>query len=442
MQILLPAPVADALSRLEACGHEAYVVGGCVRDSVLGKLPHEYDLCTSARPQEVHACFEGERIVDTGLKHGTVTLISGDMPLEITTFRNDGTYTDGRHPDSVRFSDSIEEDLKRRDFTVNAMAYSPRRGLVDPYDGVQACRDRRLMAVGNPTVRFTEDALRILRALRFSATLGFDIEPATAQAMNTLAHNMDKLSRERVARELNLLLMGEHAPQALRQHPHILFAALPQLAPMHHTPQRTRMHKWDLWEHTLQTIRHTPRELALRWAALLHDSGKPSTATHDPDGTSHFRGHPAVSARIAADCMASLKQSKQLSDTVITLVRHHDDRVGPDNLQKWLSRLGLELLRQLLQLQHADLAAHAPYMAPQADRSLALIRAAEERVASGACLSIGDLQIDGRALMALGIPQGPELGHTLQWLLDAVLSGRVQNEADALLALAKERARQ
>ncbi|NLD34682.1 MAG: HD domain-containing protein [Clostridiales bacterium] len=439
MHFPLPAPVAFALSRLEACGHQAYVVGGCVRDVVLGKQPHEYDLCTSARPEEVHLCFAGERVLDTGLKHGTVTLIAGGMPLEITTFRSDGTYSDGRRPDSVRFSTSIEEDLKRRDFTANAMAYSPVHGLVDPYDGVGACRDRRLIAVGDPMERFGEDALRILRALRFSAALGFEIDPITARAMQALAPTMDKLSRERVARELNLTLLGEYAPQALRLSPHILFAVLPQLAPMLHTPQRTRMHRWDLWEHTLQTIGFTPRELPLRWAALLHDSGKASTASYDADGTTHFRGHPLISARIADECLSGLKQSRQLQEAVHTLVRHHDDRVGPDNLQKWLSRLGLPMMRNLLLLQHADLSAHAPQVAAQADRSLALIQQAEELVASGACLSIGDLKVDGRALIALGVPEGPAVGDTLRWLLDQVLSGRAENQADQLLALARER---
>ena len=442
MHFPLPAPVTDALSRLEARGFEAYAVGGCVRDFILGKTPHEYDLCSAATPDELRACFSTEKVVETGLKHGTLTLILDGMPLEITTFRSDGHYSDSRHPDSVNFSRSINEDLKRRDFTCNAMAYSPVRGLVDPFAGAAACHKQLLQAVGDPDQRFSEDALRILRALRFSATLGFQIEERTARAAIRLSASLDKVSRERVAKELNLTLLGNSAAEALRKYPQLLFAALPQLAPMLDTPQKTRFHMYHLWEHTLQVISHTPQDLSVRWAALLHDSGKPAAMTHDHDGTTHFRGHPQISARICEDCMASLRQPKQLSGDVRELVLYHDDRFGPDNVRRWLSKLGLSLLRRLLLLQYADIAAHSPDIALRAHKALDLIPLAEAMVDEGLCLNIRDLAVNGDMLIQAGVPKGPAIGEILSYLLDMVLSDSVANEQNALIELAQERMRE
>ena len=442
MYFPLPAPVTDALSRLEARGFEAYAVGGCVRDFILGKTPHEYDLCSAATPDELRACFSTEKVVETGLKHGTLTLILDGMPLEITTFRSDGRYSDSRHPDSVNFSRSINEDLKRRDFTCNAMAYSPVRGLVDPFAGAAACHKQLLQAVGDPDQRFSEDALRILRALRFCATLGFQIEERTARAAIRLSASLDKVSRERVAKELNLTLLGNSAAEALRKYPQLLFAALPQLAPMLDTPQKTRFHMYHLWEHTLQVISHTPQDLSIRWAALLHDSGKPAAMTRDHDGTTHFRGHPQISARICEDCMASLRQPKQLAQDVRELVLYHDDRFGPDNVRRWLSRLGLSLLRRLLLLQYADIAAHSPDIALRAHKALDLIPLAEAMVDEGLCLNIRDLAVNGDTLIQAGIPKGPAIGEILDYLLDMVLSDSVENERNALIELAQERMRE
>ena len=442
MYFPLPAPVTDALSRLEARGFEAYAVGGCVRDYILGKTPHEYDLCSAATPDELRACFSTEKVVETGLKHGTLTLILDGMPLEITTFRSDGRYSDSRHPDSVNFSRSINEDLKRRDFTCNAMAYSPVRGLVDPFAGAAACHKQLLQAVGDPDQRFSEDALRILRALRFCATLGFQIEERTARAAIRLSASLDKVSRERVAKELNLTLLGNSAAEALRKYPQLLFAALPQLAPMLDTPQKTRFHMYHLWEHTLQVISHTPQDLSIRWAALLHDSGKPAAMTRDHDGTTHFRGHPQISARICEDCMASLRQPKQLAQDVRELVLYHDDRFGPDNVRRWLSKLGLSLLRRLLLLQYADIAAHSPDIALRAHKALDLIPLAEAMVDEGLCLNIRDLAVNGDTLIQAGIPKGPAIGEILDYLLDMVLSDSVENEQSALIDLAQERMRE
>ncbi len=442
MRIPLPSQVMSALSRLEEKGFEAYAVGGCVRDYVLGKAAQEYDLCSAATPDELKTVFAGERIIETGLRHGTLTVLLEGMPLEITTFRSDGAYSDSRHPDSVRFSRNIREDLERRDFTCNAMAYSPLRGLVDPFGGVLACHARQLKAVGDPEKRFSEDALRILRALRFSSVLGFELEEKTAAAALRLAPSLSKISRERVAKELNLALMGAGAAEALRKYPGLLTAALPQLAPMLHTPQKTRFHMYDLWEHTLQVIQYTPPELSLRWAALLHDSGKPAAMTVDPDGTTHFRGHAALSAEIADACLTGLRQPNRLIQDVHELVLYHDDRFGQDNLRRWLSKLGLDLLTRLLRLQYADIAAHAPDIARRARKALDLIPQAENMIKEGVCLNIADLKVNGDSLMWAGIPKGPAIGETLNYLLDMVLSGSVENEEEALIELAQERMRE
>jgi tRNA nucleotidyltransferase (CCA-adding enzyme) len=437
MRFPLPPPVRQALSQLEACGHEAYLVGGCVRDDVLGIQPREYDICTSATPSQVHACFKGEQVLDTGVRHGTVTLRLSHMPLEITTFRTDGIYSDSRRPDSVIFGTTLLEDLKRRDFTANAMAWSQKSGLVDPFQGFEACQRMLLAAVGDPKQRFKEDALRILRALRFAAVIGFNIDPETYQAMVNERDRLAFISRERIAGELNRMLLGSWAMETLRTYPRILWAVLPELEPMQHCPQRSRFHVYDVWEHTLQCIGYTPGDLAVRWAALFHDSGKPTTITCDNDGTTHFRGHQHVSVRLVTACMEELRQSRKLTDNVRALVLNHDAHIGPDNLQKWVSMLGIDLFRQLMQLKHADQMAHAPHVSRHAHKSLDLIKAAETLIQAGACLSLKDLKVDGNSLLSLGFPKDKTIGQTLRELLDRVLSGQVANEPDALIALAQ-----
>ena len=408
MRFPVPQPILSVLSRLEDRGYAAYLVGGCVRDDMLGIRPEEYDIASAARPEEVMACFSGERLIKTGLKHGTVTLLTGSGPVEITTFRNDGTYSDGRHPDSVRFSTDILEDLRRRDFTINAMAYSPARGLMDPYHGREDCALKILRAVGVAEDRFREDALRILRSLRFSATLGFDIEADSYQGMLAMMPRLKNVSQERIARELNLLLVGKDGAKTLATYRRLFFAVLPELEPMLHCPQRGRAYVYDVWEHSLETLRAVDKELPLAWAALLHNSGKPAAMTLDHDGRTLFHGHHEKGAEIAQSCLLRLRQPRKLIDTVRDLVYYHDEKIGPHNLRLWLSRLGFPLLRQLILLQAADLMAHAPHMHQQGaqagrDRKRQALR-------GGACLSLKGLRIDGRVLHEMGFPKGPLIG--------------------------------
>jgi tRNA nucleotidyltransferase (CCA-adding enzyme) len=436
--LALPPPAAYALERLNAAGFEAYLVGGSVRDACLGREPLDFDITTQAIPDEIKAAFLGEKLLETGLKHGTLTLVKGGQQIQITTFRQDSTYSDSRHPDQVAFTRSLREDVLRRDFTINALAWHPRTGLIDHVGGVEDLNNRLIRAVGDAKTRMREDSLRVLRALRFSAKLGFAIEAGTLFAMMSEGERLLGVSAERVADELNQTLLAPYVAGALRDHPRVLFLALPELAPMLHTPQRTPFHAWDLWEHTLKTLEATDADLPLRWAALLHDSGKPAAATHDPDGTSHFKGHAAISAGITEEIMLRLKQPRALRELVVTLVRYHDDRIGPDNLKRSLNRLGPEAGLLMLKLQYADALTHAPHVAEKAHKILRLYDEAEEMIRSGSCLFIRDLAIDGQDLIAIGFKEGAGIGRTLNFLLDQVLSGYLENDREELLAQARE----
>lgn len=435
----LPAPVTMALDRLQEAGYEAYLVGGCVRDLLRGKRPQDYDLTTSALPEQTEAVFDGERLVKTGLRHGTVTALLEGMALEITTFRVDGTYSDARRPDAVRFTPLLTEDLARRDFTVNAMAWSPATGLTDPFGGREDLEARVLRCVGDPALRFTEDALRILRALRFSATLAFSIEAETGEALRELAPRLPLVSAERVYSELCKLLCGVRAGQVLLDWTDVLGEVLPELLPMRGFDQRNRHHCYDVLTHAVRTLEGVPPVPELRWAALLHDLGKPAAFTLDEKGEGHFKGHPDISAALTEQILRRLRASRATRETVTELVRLHDRQIEPTAraVRRVLSRYGAEFFSQLMQLKRADNLAQAPaYRDRQQlyDRIEALAR---DILREKPCLSLRELAVDGNDLMALGIPRGPKLGQTLQALFDGVLSGALENERETLLRAAQ-----
>jgi tRNA nucleotidyltransferase (CCA-adding enzyme) len=438
MRFQPPAYVLKALALLHTKGYEAYLVGGCVRDACLDRTAEDYDIATSAAPDETRAVFSAYRQLLTGIQHGSLTILMEGRTLEVTTFRTEGAYADGRHPDKVRFTQSIDKDLLRRDFTVNAMAWQPETGLYDPLNGSLDCGLRLLRAVGQAAKRFEEDALRILRALRFASQLGFEIETETLRAMMDKAGGLQRVSMERVAHELNRTLLGDHAARAFRAYHQVLFLALPELSPLLHTPQRTPFHCCDVWEHSLRTLEGTPKDLALRWAALYHDSGKPGVATYDPGGTTHFSGHQRISAKIAGDAMLRLKQPRVLNEEVVSLVQHYDERIGPDNLRLLLSHLGRETMDRLLLLQRADMAAHAPKVAAQVHKIDRLINDVARLVQQGAALNLKDLAVDGADLISLGFRQDASLGTALQRLLHLVLSGQIDNERGVLLRAAED----
>ena len=419
------------LETLEQAGFEAYAVGGCVRDSLLGKIPHDYDLCTNALPAETAGLFAGYTLVRSGEKHGTIGVEVEKEVIEITTFRTEGGYQDGRHPNWVRFVPSLQEDLARRDFTVNAMAYNPRLGYIDPFGGQTDLQNKILRTVGDPKARFTEDALRILRGVRFAVRFELAPEESTLQAMQELAPLMDKLARERVFDELCKLLPLIGAQDLITYGP-VLTQAVPVLAAGVGFLQHNPHHKYDVYTHTAQVVAACPAELAVRWAALLHDCGKPHCFTMDAQGIGHFYGHADISARLSEQTLLELKAPTALRERVCLLVAQHMTPLEADKklLRRRMGKYGTEAVLQLLALQEADLTSKEREK-PQAIRTLLAEIQAEE-----ACLTIRDLQISGADLLAAGFAPGPDMGKCLQWLLEQVQDEILPNEKQALLSAA------
>ena len=439
----LPVPVATLLNRLKEAGFSAYVVGGCVRDSLLGLQPHDWDICTSALPEQMQRVFEGFHTVETGLKHGTLTIVVNHEPYEVTTFRVDGEYTDHRHPDSVRFVDDLTQDLARRDFTVNAMAWSPETGLADPFGGQRDLSDGLIRAVGIPEQRFEEDALRILRALRFAAVYGFEIESATSAALRQMAPDLSRVAGERIRVELLKLLCGSAAGEILREYPDVLSEIIPEIRPMIGYDQQNHHHSYDLWEHTVRGIEGVPPDPVLRLTMLLHDTGKPVVRTTDEKGEGHYFGHPKVSAEIAAKTAEVLHLDNAFRDRLCLLVLHHDTplrtqggEINTDRsfLLRRLNRFGEQNLRALFLIHCSDRIATGYSTAEREKARLAERTAAlDALLAEQPCFTLKDLAVNGRDLTAAGF-KGKAVGEALQFLLEAVMDGKVPNEKTALLA--------
>lgn len=431
----LPQHVVRCIDTLQLQGFSCYAVGGCVRDLLLGITPHDYDLCTNARPEDTRRAFSDHKLVLAGEKHGTVGVVTEQGVIEITTFRTEGGYSDSRHPDWVTFVDEIEGDLARRDFTVNAMAYSPTRGLVDPFGGREDLNQKILRAVGEPAVRFEEDALRILRGVRFSARFGLIPEPATQQAMQTLAPLLDKIAKERVFDELCKLLLLATADDLLRFHG-VLTQVIPELAATVGFDQRSPHHAYDVFTHTAHVVAATPAVLPLRWAALLHDLGKVSTFTLDENGRGHFYGHAEASATLADAILLRLKAPTALRREVVFLIEHHMTTITPDRklLKRRLSQYGEHLLERLLSLQEADYTSKG--VACEAADFAEIREVLQQLLEENACLTVRDLALNGHDLMTLGL-SGPAIGDCLNTLLAMVLDEKIPNEKAALTAAAR-----
>ena len=431
----LPQYVRRCIDALENSGYEAYAVGGCVRDRLLGLEPHDYDLCTSALPEQTQAVFSGENLVLAGIKHGTVGVVTEGGVVEITTYRTEGGYQDSRHPDWVRFVSHIREDLARRDFTVNAMAYSPTRGYCDPFGGSDDLKNGILRAVGHAPTRFSEDALRILRGVRFAARFRLIPENSTFDAMHDLSPSLDKLARERVFDELcKLLLVAQ--PEDLLRYRHILAAAIPELKPMIGFDQRSPHHAFDVFTHTAYVCGGVPNELPLRWAALLHDVGKPPCFTTDTTGRGHFYGHAQAGRDMADAILRRLKAPTALRERVVLLISHHMTSLPPDRkiLRRRLSQFGHEAVWQLLALQRADFGGKGVFgEVMDFDKVEAILHTL---AAEDACLQVKDLAVSGKDLMAIGFPAGPQLGQCLNRLLEQVLDETLPNDKSALLEYA------
>lgn len=435
----LPQTIVTILDTLENHGFAAYVVGGCVRDSLLGLTPADFDLCTSALPEQMEQVFAGQRLVLAGEKHGTVGVCTDTGVVEITTFRTEGDYRDSRHPDWVRFVGDVEQDLARRDFTVNAMAYSPTRGFADPFGGRQDLENKILRAVGAPEKRFREDALRILRGVRFAVRYGLTVEPETRRAMDNQAGGLDSLSRERVFEELSKLLPLVTGADLL-EFASIMGAAIPELAPTIGFDQHSPHHAYDLYTHVAYVTGAVPGELTVRWAALLHDIGKVSTFTRDETGRGHFYGHAPAGAELAEQVLLRLKAPTRLRHQVVELIGAHMTRLQPEKklLRRQLSRLGWEQLERELELQQADMSSKGTAEPGDLEIFQEIRRMLEEIRREDSCLKVTDLAVNGEDLMALGY-QGRQIGERLHWLLEQVLEETLPNDRQALLLAAKEK---
>lgn len=433
----IPVFVKLVLERLEAAGYEAWCVGGCVRDTLLGRTPGDWDVTTSALPEETMAVF-GEKAFPTGLRHGTVTVRSDHKNVEVTTYRLDGDYWDHRRPESVTFTRSLEEDLARRDFTVNAMALSLRGELRDPFGGQVDLAAGVLRCVGAPDRRFGEDALRILRGLRFSAVLGFALDGDTGESIHRNRALLGEIAVERIQTELWKLLCGQDVSSVLRAYSDVLGVFWPEVLPMVGFDQKNHHHCYDVWEHTLHALAASPPETEVRCAVLLHDIGKPACFSVDAAGVGHFYGHGAVSRELADRMLRRLKCATAFRETVVRLVDWHDRNIPCTNqsIRRALRALGEEDLRRLIAVKRADNLGQAT---AYRDRQQELSRAEEileEILAADACFSLRQLAVDGREMLRLGL-SGPAIGRTLNALLDAVVEGTVPNEAAALAAEAR-----
>ena len=411
MKIKMPPSVNMVIDSLHAKGFEAYAVGGCVRDTILAREPDDWDITTSASPQQVKEIFD--RTVDTGLEHGTVTVLAGSGAHEVTTYRIDGEYEDGRHPKEVVFTSSLAEDLRRRDFTINAMAYNNEEGLVDLFDGIRDLQRKVIRCVGNPTERFSEDALRILRALRFSAQLGFKLDPATLDAIIALAPTLEKISAERIRVELNKLLISKR-PEYMEA---VYEAGI-----------------------TIAALQHVPADPILRWTMLLHDIAKPACRTTDEAGIDHFKGHAPAGEKMAKAILRRLKFDNETIRQVAALIRWHDCRMAPEKpvIRRILNKLGPELFGKLMIVQEADTMAKSLYQREETLERIGKVReCVREILDNGDCFTLKTLAVSGKDLMELGVPKGPKIGECLNAALEEVMKDPAKNTKEYLTEYVK-----
>ena len=431
----IPSHVSTIIQKLNDHGYEAYAVGGCVRDALLHRVPQDWDITTSAKPQEVKALFS--HTIDTGIQHGTVTVMLDHVGYEVTTYRIDGEYQDSRHPKEVTFTGDLLEDLKRRDFTINAMAYSDEGGLVDAFQGQEDLKKGIIRCVGDPMERFKEDALRMLRAVRFSAQLGFEIEERTAEAIRRLAPTIGKVSAERIQVELIKMLTSNH-PEAIGTAYELGLTAvfLPEFDVMMETPQNNHHHCYSVGEHTIRSLREVSNDKVLRLTMLLHDVAKPLTITTDEEGQDHYYGHPELGATKAKEILKRLKWDNDTIDRVTRLIRYHDDRppLSEKNVRRAMNRVGLEQFPGLFEVKRADVLAQGEY---KRQEKLSYIdeyqKYYEQILEKNQCVSLKNLAINGKDLIDLGMKPGKELGEVLQRLFELVLENPQENTRENLL---------
>lgn len=440
--IQLPEKVKYIIDTIMEAGYEAYAVGGCIRDSILLREPNDWDITTSASPYQVKELFK--RTLDTGIKHGTVTVMLDKEGFEVTTYRIDGEYEDGRHPKEVTFTRNLTEDLKRRDFTINAMAYNEKDGLVDIFGGLDDIRNRTIRCVGNPLDRFSEDALRMMRAVRFSAQLGYQIEAETSKAISILAPNLKRISAERIQTELVKLLISPHPDYLAKAYETGITAViLPEFDLCMQTQQRNPHHCYNVGVHTLEAVKAVRRDRVLRLAMLFHDMGKPSCLTTDEEGIDHFHGHPGVSEEIAGNILHRLKFDNDTIYMVKKLVRYHDQYIEPreKNVRRAVGRMGEDVFPLLLEVKEADTLAQSNYLRREKEQNLKEVREVYRKILEeNQCVSLKTLAVNGKDLMEqTGMKPGKELGEMLAALLDLVIDDPALNNREYLINAVKER---
>ncbi len=440
--IKFPQQVNRALKILTDCGYSAYVVGGAVRDALMGKTASDWDITTSALPSQTVEAFKNFRIIETGIKHGTVTVIIDGMSLEITTYRIENAYSDNRHPDSVSFTDRIEDDLMRRDFTVNAVAVSPQGETVDPYGGCNDIIKKIIKCVGEPDKRFDEDALRILRALRFASVLDFEIDPQTSESIMRKYPLLENVSAERIFSEICKMLCGRGVGKILREYGKVIFFIFPELEPMCGCEQRCDFHDKDVWEHTVCTVESIKADTDLRLAALLHDCGKPYCKTTDANGIDHFYGHAGISREIGEKILLRMKASNKMREHICMLTEYHDfqpHKISKRTYLKYIGKFGIETVRDLFEVRRADCEAHAGWVYSGAlEENEVGLKILEEIENGGNCFSVKNLAVNGRELIDFGIEPSKRMGDILDELLEEVMDDRLENKKETLLKRAAE----
>lgn len=441
MNIVLPKNVKTIIKILNTHNYEAFIVGGCVRDSAIGLTPHDWDICTNAKPEEIKKCFENFNTFDSGIKHGTISVVLDGEVFEVTTYRIDGTYSDNRRPDSVSFTSDITQDLARRDLTINAMAYNEQSGLIDPYGGRNDLSDKIIKCVGNPDFRFNEDALRIIRALRFASVYNFDIDDETAKSIHKNADLLNNIAVERISVELNKLLSGYGAEQILNNYRDVIAVFIPEIMPMFDYNQHTKHHNRDLWHHTTYAVKSIDNTPLLRMSMLLHDIGKPKACKRDEDGTCHFKGHPKYSAEMAENILRRLKYSNDFIETCITIIKYHDVRFSGSKrqLRHVMSAIGDKNVELLLKIQRADIMAQSDYKHKEKLEKLNLAcKTYKEILADKDCFTLKQLKINGNDIKNIGVSEGIKIGKILKILLGLVIEDKIENEKSALIKKAEE----
>ncbi|MCD8026129.1 MAG: HD domain-containing protein [Clostridiales bacterium] len=444
MKVYLPQNVKYIINKLQSGGYEAYAVGGCIRDSLLGLAPHDWDICTNAKPEQIKACFSGFHIFDIGIKHGTISVVIDKEAFEITTYRIDGEYNDNRHPDKVTFTKSVADDLARRDFTINAIAYNETNGIVDPFDGRGDIKSGIIRCVGNPDTRFNEDALRILRALRFASVYNLKIEENTANAVINNAPLLKNIAGERIASELDRLLCGKNVENVLNGFSTVFSVILPEIEITFNYNQHTKHHDKDLWCHITSSVAAVEPTALLRMTMLLHDLGKPYICKRDSDGTCHFKGHPNISAKTADIILHRLKYPTDFINTCLKLIKFHDVRFSgaKKQLKHVMNAIGEDDLDLLLKVQRADILAQSAYLREEKLERLDIAcNAYREILADNEAFKLKDLAVNGNDLKNIGIAEGREIGRILKLLMSLVIDEKLPNEKSALLSRAAESVR-